>query len=173
MPMSSSALVDRSEMLDLVGALEAALPTAFADQDRVVAERERLLAEARTEADKIRADARVERDRLVGESDVFQAARHAADEERETARHEAEELRRETDEYVDTRLATFEITLTKTLDAVSRGRNRLQDRSHFDALGDTAEPDGIGLGGTEQPLSTADGTGAGVPPQAEAGTRPV
>ena len=49
------------------------------------------------------------------------------------------ELRRETDDYVDQRLASFELTLSKTLAAVQRGRERLHGRSDLDELGKSAE----------------------------------
>ncbi len=49
---------------------------------------------------------------------------------------------RETDDYVDHKLARFEHSLHKTLDAVTRGRERLRDRSGLDAF---ATDDGSGL----------------------------
>lgn len=136
MPMSASAVVNRAELLGLIEQLESTLPSAFADQDKVVAGRDDVISKAHTDAAQILADAQVERERLVSETDVFRVAKHEADVEREAAGTEAEGLRRETDDYVDQRLATFEITLTKTLEAVTRGRARLQGRSHFDELGD-------------------------------------
>lgn len=140
MPMSASAVVNRAELLDLISQLEATMPTAFADQDKVFSERDDVIAQARDDSAKIVAEAEAARERLVSETDVFRVAKHEADAERAAATAEAEALRRETDDYVDQRLATFEITLTKTLEAVTRGRARLQGRSHFDALGD-----GVGL----------------------------
>lgn len=141
MPMSTSAVVNRSEVLDLITALEQAVPTAFADQVKVYSERDEVVAQAQEEAERVISGAESERSRLVGETDVFRLAKHRADAERVKAEAEAEALRRETDEYVDTRLATFEVTLTKTLEAVSRGRARLQGRSYFDALGEAAQSD--------------------------------
>ena len=38
---------------------------------------------------------------------------------------DAEALRRETDEYVDAKLANFEVALERTSEAVKRGRQRL------------------------------------------------
>ncbi len=145
MPMSASAVINRAEVLELVGRLEQAATTAFADQDKVFAERDEVLARAREQAGEILAAAERERTDLVGETDVFRVAKHEAEVERDRAALEADELRRETDDYVDTRLATFEVTLTKTLEAVTRGRARLHGRTHFDALGVTSrgagEPD--------------------------------
>lgn len=139
MPMSASAVVNRAEILDLVTRLELALSQAFAGQHEVVAERDAVLAAAHEDARRVAAEAERERDRLVGETEVHLSARAEAERERAVARTEAAELRKETDEYVDTRLATFEITLTKTLEAVARGRSRLHGRSHFDALGESAD----------------------------------
>jgi cell division septum initiation protein DivIVA len=146
MPMSASAVINRAEALDLVARLEKAVPTAFADQDKLFAERDEVLSRAREEAAEILATAHRQGTELVGETDVFKLAKQ-----------EAEELRRETDDYVDTRLATFEVTLTKTLAAVTRGRARLQGRTHFDDLSETARgPDGSDHDGDVAGLTMPD-----------------
>jgi len=43
-------------------------------------------------------------------------------------------MRREVDDYVDTKLANFQISLDKTMEAVKRGRDRLAGRSALDSL---------------------------------------
>ncbi len=140
MPMSSSAVVNRTELLELVSRLESALPGAFAASDRVHFERDEVVADARREAEQIVSDARREREKLVSETDVHLLAKGAADTLLSDATTEAEALRRETDEYVDQRLANFEIALTKTLEAVARGRDRLHGRSGLDQVGRDDDP---------------------------------
>lgn len=162
LPMSASAVVNRDEVLDLVSKLEEALPSAFAAQDSVVSERDSVVGGGRDESERIIAEAERTRDRLVAESEVLRVARDEAERERAAARTEAEELRKDTDAYVDTRLATFEITLSKTLEAVSLGRSRLQGRSHFDALGESAAED---PSAGEQGLTTPDELRPPEPPQ--------
>jgi len=49
---------------------------------------------------------------------------------------EARQMRREVDDYVDTKLANFEIVLNKTLTAVLRGREKLQGRNEMEQLAD-------------------------------------
>lgn len=143
MPMSSSAVVPRGKVLELIGRIESAVA-------RLTAERvpgsglNATAAEAQAAADRIVADAHEERRRLVDDGEVLKAATSEAEVIRREAREEADGLRRETDEYVDGKLATFEIALNKTLEAVSRGRTRLQGRSDLDELG-TAEVDAIHL----------------------------
>jgi cell division septum initiation protein DivIVA len=132
MTMSSSAVINRGELLGLIEELEKALPAAFEQSDKVFSEREALIAEAQERAARIVQEAQFEHDRLVSDSDVYRIALRKSEELRATAEKECAALRHETDEYVDTRLANFEITLSKTLEAVSRGRDRLQGRHQLD-----------------------------------------
>jgi hypothetical protein len=136
MPMSSSAVINRAEVLAQIDALEAALPQAFAESDKVYAERDRVMTEAKEHADRIVVEAQQEHERLVSDSEVYRVAKHEADVERTRVAEEAEALRQETDEYVDGRLANLEITLTKTLKAVTRGRDKLHGRSGLENLDD-------------------------------------
>ncbi len=121
MPMSTSAVVNRAELLAAVDELDGLLRNALGESDRVLADRDAVLQRARTEAADIVAAAEQERSTMVADHDVVAESQQAAD-----------ELRRETDDYVDERLATFELTLTRTLEAVQRGRERLHHRSALD-----------------------------------------
>jgi cell division septum initiation protein DivIVA len=135
MPMSASAVVNRAELLAQIDALAAELPKAFAEAERVTTERDQVVGEGRVEAERIVTEARYERERMISDTEVYRVAKIEADRIREEAEKEAVELRRETDEYVDTRLANFEVALAKTLEAVARGRERLHGRSDLDAFG--------------------------------------
>jgi hypothetical protein len=125
MPMSSSAVVNRGELLGMLDQLQAAIEHEFQESQRVVADRDVVVDEGRKEADLIVHDAQNERDRLVSDTEVFRLAQHKAETMVDDAKIEAEALRAETDEYVDAKLANFEITLERTLEAVKRGRDRL------------------------------------------------
>ena len=144
MPMSASAGVNRAELLKLLDELKEGLSAAFSDAQQVIADRDTLLEEARLEAERIVQDARNERERIVSDTEVFRVAKRRADEELDHARTESEGLRTETDDYVDGKLANFEITLERTLEAVKRGRERLAGRSALDSLTE-AEADKIKL----------------------------
>jgi cell division septum initiation protein DivIVA len=139
MPMSASAVINRADVLAMIDRLAADLPAAFAAADKVIADREALVAAGHEQAEAMSSAARADRDRLLADTEMVQAARREAEEIVTAARRESEELRRETDGYVDAKLATFEISLTKTLQAVTRGRERLRGRSELDTLG--SDPD--------------------------------
>jgi cell division septum initiation protein DivIVA len=141
MPMSSSAVINRADVLQRVSEIESALPLALSKADQVFGERDQVLADAQQQAAQIVKDAEAERDRLVSDTEVFRVAKRQADEVLAKARQESDELRNETNDYVDSRFANFEIALTKTLEAVIRGRERLQGRTELDALGLDDEAD--------------------------------
>lgn len=134
MPMSASAVVNRSELLALVEEVSEALEAAFTDSQRVVADRESVVEEGRREAERIVSAAQDEREQIISDTHVYRVAKREADRVVEQARTEADGLRKETDDYVDAKLANFEITLERTTEAVRRGRERLAGRSAFDAL---------------------------------------
>lgn len=139
MPMSSSAVINRGAVLDLLGRLESTLPADVGRLDEASGHRGSLVGDASKRADKVLSDAQAERIRLVSDSEVYQAAQQEAESLLREAEQEAAELRSETDEYVDSKLANLEISLTKTLEAVTRGRARLHGRSHFDQLGESTD----------------------------------
>ena len=134
MPMSASVVVKKEEVLGLLDGLSTDLDRVLADSREVVAERDALLAAARQEADRIVEEAGAERARLVEESDVHRHAQREAAGLLERAREEADGLRQETDEYVDAKLANFEITLERVTEAVQRGRSRLAGRSAYEGI---------------------------------------
>ncbi len=119
MPMSASCLVNRDEMLELLRALESLLPETISQaQEEIV------------------AAARAERRRLLEATDVYEEAKHESDRLLDEARGSAETMRVEVEDYVDAKLANFEIVLTKTLSAVERGRQKLSGRHELDDLQD-------------------------------------
>jgi len=139
MPMSASCVVNRAELLGALDELAAMLPEAFGESDRVLASRDKMIEKAREQARQIVADGERRRDELVSDSDVFKLASTEAERMLTESRQETRALRRETDDYVDERLANFELTLAKTLEAVQRGRERLRGRSELDTLGKSGD----------------------------------
>jgi cell division septum initiation protein DivIVA len=134
MPMSASAVVNRGEVLGLLDELGQELERAFTDAHEVLAHRDRVVDDGRRQAERLVEDARNERDKIVSDTEVYKVAKREADDLLERAHLEADGLRKETDDYVDAKLANFEITLERTMEAVKRGRERLAGRSALDSL---------------------------------------
>jgi len=134
LPMSASCVVNRAEVLGLLDDLRAGLPEALDEAQDVLADRTSVIDDGRREVDRLLADAEVERRRLLTGTDLVQDARGEADQVLEDAREQAAAMRAEAEDYVDAKLANFEIVLTRTLEAVERGRQKLSGRHELDAL---------------------------------------
>jgi len=136
MPMSASCILHRGEVLSLLDDIRELLPEEFRHAEMLLQDREAVVEEGRREARHLIEDARREQTRLVSLTEVLSAASEEAERIRLAARAEAEAMRREVDDYVDGKLANFEVVLDKTLAAVHRGREKLRGRSELEGIGD-------------------------------------
>ncbi|MFF7794353.1 cell division initiation protein [Streptomyces sp. NPDC007991] len=125
MPMSASCVVNRAELLSMLEELRTALPGSLAQARELIGDREQMVEQARQEAERIIQAAHAERGSLISDTEVARRSQAEADRILAEARQEAEEIRAEADEYVDSKLANFEVVLTKTLGSVGRGREKL------------------------------------------------
>lgn len=125
MPMSASCVINRAELLALLEEVREALPGSLAQAQELIGDREQLVEQARQEAERIIQSAHAERGTLVSGTAVAQRSQDEADRILAEARQEAEEIRAQADDYVDSKLANFEVVLTKTIGSVGRGREKL------------------------------------------------
>lgn len=130
MPMSASCVINRAQVLDLLDDLKRGLPEEMDRARRVLADRESVLEDGRREAERLLERTRSERESIIGNTDVSREARGAAERILAEARHEAEQMRLEAEDWVDQKLANFEVVLTKTIQAVGRGREKMRGSSN-------------------------------------------
>ncbi|MGY5124707.1 ATP synthase F0 subunit B [Streptomyces nigrescens] len=128
MPMSASCVVNRAELLAMLEEVRAALPGSLAQAQELLGGREQMVEEARAEAERIIETAHAQRGSLISDTEVARQSQEEADRILAEARREAEEIRAEADDYVDSKLANFEVVLTKTIGSVDRGREKLLGR---------------------------------------------
>jgi len=135
-PLSASCMINRAQVLDVIEDIRDALPRSLSDADQLLAEREAVVAEGRLEAQRLIAEAREEQIRMLSQHEIYLVAVAEAEALRAETEDETTRMRRETDDYIDARLATFEITLHKTLTAVERGRDKLRGQAEEDYIDD-------------------------------------
>lgn len=128
MPMSSSVLVNRAELLDLVEQARDVLPSQLTRADEVLADADAAREQAQADADALLARARERAAQLVDAEEVVAQARARAAEIVREAEQTAEMLSRDADDYCDRRLADFEIDLGRVLSQVQAGRAKLAGR---------------------------------------------
>ena len=88
-----------------------------------------MLAEAKREAERLVAEARDKAAQEASEQEVVKKAEREAAQILEEARQREREVRLGAEDYADEVLGTLENNLAKFLDAVARGRERLQGKS--------------------------------------------
>jgi Skp family chaperone for outer membrane proteins len=126
MPMSASCVINRAQVLDLLDDLKRGLPEEMDKARRVLADRESVLEDGRREAERLLERTRSERESMIGNTDLSREAQGAAQRIVAEARREAEQMRLEAEDWVDQKLANFEVVLTKTIQAVGRGREKMR-----------------------------------------------
>ena len=138
-PLSASCVVHRAELLELLDEARNSLPQDFAKAQNILASRDALVEEGRQSAEQLVAMAREEVARMVEQTSIVQAARDESQRILEETRSMAEREHQEVENYIDSRLATLEVILNKTMDAVSRGRERLAGADDKDVLSQLAD----------------------------------
>jgi F0F1-type ATP synthase membrane subunit b/b' len=140
MPLSSSVLISRDEVLEMLHEMQESLPEEIKQARWVVKDREELLAKARAEGDRIIEQAHEDQRRMSMKDAVAKRAQEESARMLQEAEDTTVGMRREAEDYVDAKLAAFEIalrkiledaqatarSLAKTLDQVEVGRDRLR-----------------------------------------------
>ena len=133
-PLSASCVVHRGEMLEILEGARDVLPADLSGAEDIINKRDQIIEEGRASAESMIATAREDVARMVEQTSIVQAARDEAQRILDEARDIAEEERREVEAYIDGRLATLEVILNKTMEAVARGRERLEGADDKDIL---------------------------------------
>jgi cell division septum initiation protein DivIVA len=126
MPLSSSVLVNREELLELLEAARGDLPEEIKQARWIVKDREELLAKGRRDAEALVERAHNERAKLVSEQEIASAATDEADRIVSEAQELGRQIRLEAEDYVDAKLAQYEIALERTVKEIQRSLAQVQ-----------------------------------------------
>jgi vacuolar-type H+-ATPase subunit H len=137
-PLSASCVLHRGEILEILDGARASLPNDLQAARKIISSRDSLIEEGRTSAEALIASAREEVSRMIEQTAIVSAAREEAQHILDDAHLEADAEREEVEKYIDSRLATLEVILNKTSDAVARGRERLAGAGDKDVLSQLA-----------------------------------
>lgn len=128
MPMSSSVLINRNEVLDLLDSLREGLPNQITHADQVLVDAGHVLEDASVQAELVLAQAQQQAQQMVSQQEITRAATLEAEQIVARAQANAAQLTANADDYCDRRLADFEIDLGKLIAQVQAGRNKLAER---------------------------------------------
>ncbi|HET6911611.1 MAG TPA: hypothetical protein VFH54_19965 [Mycobacteriales bacterium] len=137
MPMSASCIINRSEALERLDEMRKMMPGELTTAQQILDDKSAVVQEGRAEAEAIIEAAKAERTKMLGRTEIMREATREAESVLAAARADADRMRVEIDDYVDGKLANFEVVLHKTLQAVEKGRAKISGRHELDEL---AEP---------------------------------
>lgn len=125
-PLSAYLMVNEDKVFNLIDQMRVAIPEEVKRANRIESEKDRILAQAKEEANRIRELAKQEAGELVKRDSVTASAQQRADNILERARRDAEALRRDADSYVVEVLNKLEEDLLRSLSVVRNGLHKIQ-----------------------------------------------
>ena len=141
-PFTHNVVVDEDKMLELIDQMRIAIPEEVKKAQQIVAQRDRVMAQAQEEANRTLAIARDKADQLVQKDIVTQEAQRRADQILAQARAEAEGIRADADNYVLDTLMQLQDQIAKLSNQVSNGVRMVQEeqmRKAGNTVADQAE----------------------------------
>lgn len=133
-------IVDEERALELIDQMRISIPEEIEKAARIIAQRERILAEAHEEAARIVQQHRERATALIDEHSLVQAAQARADGVREQARQEASRIMADADQYVLQMLSKLEQQLVRDLSEVRNGISVLQTNEATPAAPSLSQP---------------------------------
>lgn len=124
-PLTGKVLLDADRMYDLIDRLRGSIPEGMQQAQRVMRERDRILAQAREEAEAVIKEAQAYAEKLTRESAIAQRAEEEAGRIVDEARRQSREIKMAAREYAGDILQKLEGNLQKALVVVRQGLEEL------------------------------------------------
>ena len=125
-PLSSTPRIDRDHVVGLLQDALAILPEEIRQARWMLKERTEFVQKTQREADEIVEAARAQAERMVQRTEVVRAAEARSRQVLEAGEADARRIKNELEDFLDQRLASFEILLDRITRQVSQGRERMR-----------------------------------------------
>ncbi len=128
-PLSRNVVVDENSFMDIIDQMRISIPDEIKKAQQVIAQKDRILAQAQEEANRTVALAREKSEKMVEKSEVYQTAQAKIEQLSEQARKESLQTQQEADRYVVDTLGGLERELKNVLQQVQNGIKSLTPKS--------------------------------------------
>lgn len=128
--LTHSVIVDENRMLDLIDQMRVAVPEEIKKAQQIITQRDRILAQAKEEANRTIALAREKAEKQLEDNEIIEAAKIRAEEIIDQAQKDAEDTQREADKYIMETLTSLELHLDRLLAQVRNGIKTIQDEAY-------------------------------------------
>ena len=126
-PFTHNVIVDEDRMLELIDQMRISIPEEVKKAQQVVAQRDRVMAQAQEEANRTLDIARQKADQLTQKDIIVQEAQRRAEQILAQARSDAEATRIEADNYVVDNLMQLQDQLARLTNQVNNGIRTVQE----------------------------------------------
>jgi len=125
-PLTRLLTVDEDRVLELIDQMRVSIPDEVKKAQQVLAQRDRILAQAQEEAARTVQLAKEKVDQMVDRDSVTLAAQSRAEQILQNAKADAERVRTDADDYALEVLNRLEIEMTKSITQVRNGIAKLR-----------------------------------------------
>ena len=129
-PFTHSVVVDEDRMLDIIDQMRVSIPEAIRKAQQLLAQRDRILAQAQEEANRTLALAKDKSEQVIERDAIVEAAKARSDQIMQQTQMECEQTRHEADVYTLDTLTKLENELAKSLSQVRNGIEALREDMH-------------------------------------------
>jgi cell division septum initiation protein DivIVA len=127
LPFTHNVIVDEDRMLDLIDQMRVSIPEEVKKAQQLLAQRDRLIAQAQEEANRKVNLASDRASELVERDQVVQAAYTQAEQIKNQALLDGDAIRRDADQYVLETLRNLEMEMERAITQVRNGIRTLQE----------------------------------------------
>jgi cell division septum initiation protein DivIVA len=125
MPLSNSALIPREDVLGLLEQALHGLPDEIREARWALRDREELMSAEMQKAQQLMDQVRAEASRMVDKTEIVRQSRLKADQIVSDAQAQGRQMINQAEDFIDGKLANFEIVLERLLKTAHSGRERL------------------------------------------------
>ncbi len=126
LPFSHSVIVNEDRMLDLIDQMRVSIPEEIKKAQQLLAQRDRILAQAQEEANRTLALAREKSEALASRDSIVLEAKARAEQIIAQAHQDVNVIMRESDEYVLETLTRLEAEMERLLSQARNGIRAIQ-----------------------------------------------
>ena len=139
LPFTHNVVVDEDKMLELIDQMRIAIPEEVKKAQQVMAQRDRVMAQAQEEANRTLQIAREKADQMLQKDMIMQEAQRRADQIISQGRAEADSTRADADNYVVDTLMQLQEQIAKISNQVSNGIRMVQEEQMRKETGNVSE----------------------------------
>ena len=121
LPFTHNVVINEDQMIDLIDQMRISIPEEIKRSQQILAQRDRILAQAKDEHDRMIEIANEKREQLISSHEVSIEAQNRAKQIISQAQTEAEVIKQEADKYALESLKKLEIEMERSITQVRNG----------------------------------------------------